>query len=138
MRRSAAAAACTLVLALMAPFAQAQGNPPLREVDKIDNSLMMVAIADDLRKSCDTIDARMIRALAYLQQLKGEARDLGYSSDEIDAYVSSDDEKDRMERKANAWLEGQGVQRSDKSAYCTFGQQEIAKGSQIGVLLRAR
>ncbi|SFD81907.1 DUF5333 domain-containing protein [Roseivivax sediminis] len=127
-----------LSLAAGAVPAATQGQTPLRDVAEIDDSLLMVAIADDLRKTCDDIDARLIRAYSYLQKLKGMARDRGYSDDEIEDYVTSKAEKKRMEARGKAFLAARGVDRSDKGAYCTFGKQEIARGSQIGVLLRAR
>ena len=138
MRRLAAALAATLTLIPLAGPAATQSKPPLREVSQIDDALLMVAIADDLRKTCDDIDARLIRAYSYLQKLKGIARDRGYSEDEIEHYVTSDDEKARMEARGDAFLASRGVDRGDRTAYCTFGRQQIAKGSQIGVLLRAR
>ncbi|SLN42639.1 hypothetical protein ROJ8625_02088 [Roseivivax jejudonensis] len=135
MRRlGALAVALTLALSPLA----AEAKPPLREVSQIDDALLMVAIADDLRKTCDDIEPRLIRAYSYLRQLKGMASDMGYSEDEIEDYVTSDAEKDRMEARGEAFLASRGVSRRDTTAYCTFGKQEIARGSQIGVLLRAR
>ena len=132
------AATLSLIAGLgLAPIA-AHAKPPLRDVAQIDDALMMVAIADDLRKRCDAIDARMIAAFSYLRGLKADARGLGYSDDEIDDYVTSDSEKTRMKAKAEAWLATKGVSRNDRASYCSFGQQEIAKGSQIGTLLRSR
>ena len=132
------AAALSLIATIAFAPALAQAKPPLRDVARIDDALMMVAIADDLRKRCDAIDARMIAAFSYLRGLKAEARGMGYTEEEIEDYVSSDEEKTRMKRKADAWLATKGVSRNDRAAYCSFGQQEIAKGSQIGALLRSR
>ncbi len=135
MRRIAPLAA---ILTLAAVPVLAQDRPPLREVSEIDDPLLMVAIADDLRKTCDNLEPKMIRAYATLRHLKGVARDRGYSDDEIEDYVTSDAEKERMRKRGTDFLAKRGVDRGDKTAYCTFGEQEIAKGSQIGVLLRAR
>lgn len=102
-------------LALSAPAAFAK--PHLRDVAKIDNSLMYLGIADELRKGCDNIGARMLRALNYVNSLKSEARKLGYSADEIEDYVTSKAEKRRMRAKATQYLKSKGVQPGDKAAF---------------------
>lgn len=130
----------SIALALTATFmaTSAMAKPPLRDVPEIDDALLMVAIADDLRKNCDDIDARMIKALTHIQGLKSKARSLGYSDEEIKAYTGSKDEQKRMRARGEEYLAERGVDRKNDAAYCTFGKQEIAKGSQIGVLLKAR
>ena len=76
-----------LILALLASAAVAK--PPLREVRDIDDQLMMIAIADEIRKTCSDIDARLLRGIAELNGLKSKAKSLGYSSEEIDEYATS-------------------------------------------------
>jgi len=126
----------SLVATLLA--GQAYALPPLRDVKKIDNGLLAVAIADELRKRCNTLDARMFRALNYLNSLKTAARGMGYSDAEIEAYVSSTPEKDRMRARGEAYLKAKGVTIGDYAAYCSLGKDEIARGSAIGRLLRAK
>ena len=87
------------LLALAVPAAHAVAKPSLREVPEIEDALFAVAIADAVRDNCDEINARMIRALTTLQRLKSRANELGYSDDEIRAYVESDTEKARMRAK---------------------------------------
>lgn len=124
-----------LMAALAAPVA---AKVPLRDVARIDDGLMYLAIADQLRKDCGGIGARMLRALSYIDGLKKEAAALGYTKDEVDDYVTSKSEKRRMKSKATAWLQARGVSVNDKTSFCAFGQAEIAKGSRIGALLRER
>ena len=114
----------------------AAAKPPLRDVAEIDNGLMAVAIADEIRKRCDDIGARMIRAYTTINDLRNRAEDLGYSDAEIEAYVTSKSEKARMKDKARAYLAGKGVDADDTRALCRFGEEEIARSSAIGVLLR--
>lgn len=125
-------------LALCAALAAgpALANPPLREVAEIDDTLMAVAIADEIRKSCDGIDARMLRALNTLSSLKRLARARGYSDAEIEAYVTSKAEKKRMRAKAEGYLAGQGITSDDKAGLCDFGRTQIAQQTAIGRLLR--
>jgi S-adenosylmethionine synthetase len=126
--------ASALILASLAGPALAK--PPLRDVAKIDNGLMAIAIADEIRKECDDIKPRMIRALSQLNTLKGMAKEMGYSEEEIDDYVNSKAEKTRMRQKAETWLAGQGVDAKDTGALCAFGKADIARGGPVGSFLR--
>ncbi|MCT4557924.1 MAG: DUF5333 domain-containing protein [Pelagimonas sp.] len=129
----------TIVLsfALIVPMiGPAAAKPPLREVSEIDDSLMMIAIADEIRKKCDGISARMIRALSKANGLKSRARALGYSDKEIKDYTGQDSEKARMRAKAEAYLKNQGVEAGNKAQLCAFGKEQIRQKSEIGALLR--
>ena len=127
----------TALLIMTLSFAgAASAKPPLREVAEIDTGLMAVAIADAIRKSCDAIDARLIRAYTELNRLKAVARDRGYTAEEVEAYVTSKSEKDRMKDKAEQFLQANGVPPNDIPALCRFGQSQIQSQSQIGQLLR--
>ncbi|WP_425098431.1 DUF5333 domain-containing protein [Tropicibacter sp. S64] len=125
--------ALTLGALLASPLA---AKPALRDVSEIDNALMAIAIADEIRKTCPDIDARMVKALFTINALKSRAGDLGYSDDEIEDYVTSKDEKKRMRAKATAWLKAQGVDAKDKAQLCAFGAAQMDKETAIGVLLR--
>jgi hypothetical protein len=124
--------ACLLSAALAAP---AQAKPPLSDVPRIDDALMKIAIADDIRKRCDGIGARMVRAYLRINGLKSEAKAMGYTDDEIEDYVISDAQKARMRRKALDWLAERGVDGTDTDALCRFGIAQIDAGSEIGRLL---
>ncbi|MFD1343821.1 DUF5333 domain-containing protein [Litorisediminicola beolgyonensis] len=129
--------ALTFALSLALTGASAAAASLSDEAD-INRGLLAVGIADEVRKKCDSIEPRLIRAYSFLNDLKAQARAKGYSDDEIEAYVTSDAEKKRMRALGEAYLQKNGVDLKDASSYCTFGEEEIAKGSQIGVLLRAR
>lgn len=126
----------TLVLGLTAGTTLAK--PPLRDVPEIDGPLFEVALADEIRKKCPTIDGRLAKGLRTLWALKRKANDLGYSDAEIDAYRSSDVEKARMRKKGQAWLAQRGASQSNVDSLCRVGREEISKGSRIGGLLRAK
>ncbi len=137
--RHAISALIALGLAAGPALATADGGkPPLREVREIDDGLLAVGIADEIRKECDDISARMFRALGYISSLERRARELGYTEDEIEDYVTSKEEKKRMRARGEAWLEAQGVNQSEPGALCALGRREIAKGSQIGALLKVK
>ena len=113
-------------------------KPPLREVAQIDDALLDLGIADRIRKECPDISARMFRAIAYVRDLQRDAKALGYTDAEIEAYTDSDAEKDRMRARGAAFFAARGVDTSDPQSYCALGKTEIQKGSRIGSLLRAK
>lgn len=128
--------ACATTVAILPAAANAKA--PLGQVKEIHDGLLAVGIADEIRKTCGTIDARMISAYSYLAQLKSRARSLGYSEDEIEDYVTSKDEKKKMRAKGEAWFEARGVTLGQEADYCRVGREEINRGTPIGALLRAR
>jgi hypothetical protein len=113
-------------------------KPPLRDVAAVDDALLVLGLADRIRKECPDISARMFRALGYLNNIQQTAKSLGYSDAEIDAYRKSDAEKARMKARGAAYLKANGVDTSDPQSYCTLGRAEIQKSSRIGSLLRAK
>ncbi|MFK7838171.1 MAG: DUF5333 domain-containing protein [Sulfitobacter sp.] len=132
--------AALLAASLIAGLAgqPALAKPPLRDVAAIDDALFDLGIANIVRKECPTIKARMIKAVRYVKGLERKARDLGYSEDEIEAYIDSDAEKNRLRAKAATFFEAKGVDTSSPQSYCALGLQEIQKSSRIGSLLRAK
>ena len=125
-----------LCLTLLFAAATAVAKPPLRDVAEIDETLLAVGLANDIRENCPDISARVLKALVLLRNLKARANELGYSDDEIDAYRSSDVEKARMRTEGDAWLAAHGVTEGDAQSFCAAGRAEIEKDSQIGALLK--
>lgn len=129
-----------LMIALVAmslSAAPAAAKPPLREVARIDDALLDLGIADIVRENCPTISARIVAAVLFVRRLQSEARELGYTAAEIEAYTKSDAEKARMRKRGDAFFAARGVDTSDPQSYCQFGLAEIEKSSRIGSLLRA-
>ncbi|WP_415920884.1 DUF5333 domain-containing protein [Tateyamaria sp. SN6-1] len=126
----------TLAFILAIGASTASAKPPLRDVPEIDRTILAVGIADEIRKNCPDISARLIRALSVVNGLKGTARDLGYTDDEIDAYRKSDVEKARLKAERDRYLAAAGVRTGAPDTYCALGRVEIEKGGQIGALLR--
>ncbi len=125
----------TLILGLAQPVA---AKPALRDVPSVDDGLFAVGVADIIRKGCPDISARLFRAVQYLRSLEAQARSLGYTNDEIDAHLDSDEEKERLRARSRVYFEQHGVNAGDTASLCTLGRKEIAAGSAIGKLLRAR
>lgn len=127
-----------LIVSAVAVGTAGQAKQPLREVAAIDDALFDLGIADRIRKNCPSIHARMFRAIKYVRNLEKEARAMGYTQEEIDAYTDSDADKARLRAKAAAFFEDRGVDTSDPESYCALGLEEIQKESRIGSLLRAK
>ena len=115
---------------------QADDRVALSEDQRLENGLTVVAIGNFLRKRCETIEARTIRAYRYVYSLQNHAKDLGYTSDEIEAYIDNPDDKTRIEGRARAYLEEKGVDFEDAGSFCTVGASEIQAGTAVGRLLR--
>lgn len=111
-------------------------KPHLREVGAIDDTLLAVGLADEIRKECANISPRYIKALRLVSGLRDKARDMGYSDAEIDAYRKSDVEKSRLKAEGKTYLTSNGVILGEPETYCALGRAEIEKSSQIGALLR--
>ncbi len=111
---------------------------PLGKVAAIDDALFDLGIADRIRKNCPSISARMFKAIGYVRKLESDAKALGYTSAEIEAYTDSKADKARLRAKAAVFFKAKGVDTSDPQSYCAFGHAEIQKSSRIGSLLRAK
>jgi len=116
---------------------EAQAKRPLEEVTSITDGLLWIGIADEIRKTCPDISARMFRAFNRINAIQNEAKSLGYTKDEIDRFRKSDANKAELRRRGEAYLEANGVTLGDPKTYCVLGRAEIAKSSQIGALLKA-
>ncbi len=127
-----------LVFATSTTAGIAQAKQPLEQVESITSGLLWVGIADEIRNVCPSISARMVKALNYINGIQNEAKALGYSKDEIDAFRTSAANKAELRRRGEAYLKANGVRFDDPNTYCALGRAEIEKSSQIGALLRAK
>lgn len=128
---------CTLLAAGLAA-APVSAKPPLREVAAIDDALFDLGVADRIRRECPRISARFLRAVTFINRLERQAEDLGYTEAEIEAYIDSDAEKDRLRARAAALFAAEGVIEGQPETYCRFGLSEIDRDSRIGSFLRAQ
>lgn len=127
----------TVVAALFAAGAvQAQARVPLNEDRVLEDGLLVVAIGDYLRDNCEEIDARFWRSFNFARSLQARAYELGYSDDEIEAYLDDDAEKARVRAKARAYLEARGVVFGQPETFCTVGRAEISAETSVGRFLK--
>ena len=133
MRAAPTAIAAVLAAALSLPLPAAAGLGDEREVTE---RLIVVGMADQLRKTCGEVDARMVRAYAYLRDIARIALDLGYDRATIEAYIEDREVKDGLRAVAARRLEARGVRAGDVAAHCRAAREEIARGTAVGWLLR--
>ncbi|EYD77800.1 hypothetical protein Rumeso_00527 [Rubellimicrobium mesophilum DSM 19309] len=104
-------------------------------MEVITEGLIDTAIAYELDRKCDELEGRRLQGIAFLWSLAAQAQRLGYSREEIEAFIDDKDEKHRLEGIARERLRGMGAVEGEWDTYCAVGREEIAKGSQIGKLL---
>lgn len=124
-----------LTLAVTVP---AHAQVPINEEPVIINTLLQGFIGDAIDDNCPTIEARKLRALSELNKLRDYALAQGYTADEIRALVRSKEEKAKGKALAADWLKERGAEPGNTEAYCRIGEEEIAKESLVGSLLRSK
>lgn len=134
-RLSAMRLVSAMLLGVMATSAAAL--TPLPEEKHINDQLLAASVGDKIRKNCPSISARMFVVWQKANALEDYARDKGYSEDEVKAFLQDKDERKRMKRLRNAYLEQNGVSKNNPESYCALGEKEIKAKSLIGELLRA-
>lgn len=133
MQKFALPALCAALLA-----SPAAALPPLHENPTVVNGFYAIGLADEVRKKCDRIAPRWLRAYNYLMSLESYAKKAGYSDAQIEELTDNKSEKEKLRSKIRADLAKRGASPENPEAYCTVGLEEIAKGSDAGKLLRAR
>lgn len=126
----------TLTIALVAAT-PALALVPINEEPVIVDTLLQGFIGDAIDDNCSTIEARKMRALNELTKLRDYALKQGYTSQEVRDFVTSKEEKAKGKAMAAERLKERGAEPGNEAAYCAIGEEEIAKDSLIGQLLRS-
>lgn len=134
-RLSAAFLALALGL-FVAGAAWATDYTKLREDPRVDRELFATSVAWTIAEKCDRIAPRRFWALLQALDLAAYARGLGYTNAELDAYVNDKTEQARFLARAKAWLAQHGAREDDPESYCRIGEDQIAKGTLVGKLLK--
>ena len=122
-------------LVFAAPAAALQ---PLHKDARVVSGFYAIGLADEIRKKCKSIDARMFRAYGYLRSLERYARDTGYTPEQIEELTDNRAEKEKLRARIRADLAKRGATPETPEGYCTVGREEIAKGSAAGRLLKVK
>ena len=124
-----------LTLAVTAP---AYALVPINEEPVIHDKLLQGFIGDAIADNCPTMEARKLRALGELNNLRDYALKQGYESSVVRDFVTSKEEKKKFKAEAAEWLKAKGAEPGKPEAYCKIGEEEIAKDSLVGYLLRSK
>lgn len=130
--------ALALGLAVASGSIAAADDSPLHNEKDINDGLLIISVADKIRRGCDSISARIFKARSYAVSLKELAASRGYSDREIDDYIEDKAHRAEMRERRNAYFKARGASNLDPESLCVLGRAEIQKQSQIGVLLRAK
>lgn len=130
------ARATFLSIMIMASPAAAKAKVALKDDPTIEQGLVTVAIGKLLYRGCDDITPRRLKAIGFASSLNKRAKSLGYSGAEIDAYLDSDKDKNRVKAKARKYLASKGADLKDSSSICAVGRAEIQQETMVGRYLR--
>lgn len=128
----------SIALSVALAFSALPAQAGLKDEKTINDGLLYIAAADKIRRECSSIGGRLFKAQAYASTLKKQAAEQGYSEAEIDAYVNNKANRAMMRERRNAYFKSKGASNLDPASLCDLGRAEMAKGSQIGQLLRAK
>jgi len=124
-----------LVLGTVINASAAQAQSPA-DVTPVTEGLIAAGMAIELGDQCDDVRVRYLRGLNFLQGLKNTLQEEGFTSAQIDDFIDSDVEKDRLEAIARSRLADLGVVTTQPATYCTVARGQIAQDTQVGRLLR--
>jgi len=126
-----------VVVALATPASAATERPALGENQPLNDTLLAILVADEIRKQCDSLSGRVLKGIGMLWGIVQDAKELGYNDDEINAYRNSDEAKAVLRARGDAMMAEQNVTYDDPETFCRWGRDEIANETLIGSLLRA-
>lgn len=127
-----------VVVALASPVAAQEERPFLGDNKPLNDALFAILVADEIRNRCDSISGRVLKGVGMLWNLVNDAKDLGYTDDEIKAYRNSDEAKAVLRARGELLMAEKNVSYDDPETFCRWGRDEIADQSLIGSLLRAK
>ena len=126
-----------VVLVAMAGAALAAVDYSKMRADRrVQSELLAASMAYLIDKECASIRPRKLTVLTYALSLKRYAKSLGYTGDEVDAYVADRDEQARFREMAEARLIEKGADPDEPESYCAVGRAEIEKRTYLGSMLK--
>ncbi len=126
------------ILFIVPAVSLAASLPHLRTVPEINSGLIDVQVADIIRHECPSIEGRVFKGLMYFRSLYDDAREMGYSHDEVKTFVDDPIEKQRVHDAAVSYIAEQGGTLENTQSLCRVGKAEIEQKSRIGSFLKAR
>lgn len=125
------------ILVATAGFAgSVSAQSALKDVQHVRDGIIHVGMAYEISERCDSLRPRTFRGISFLNSLKNHATELGFSDDQIDAYVNDDAEKDRLEGIARQELARLGAVAGNDDTFCAVGRAQMDANTRVGWLLR--
>ena len=123
----------------VAATTQAEVNETLRGTPDIYNGLFTAALIKHVTDTCPAVapPGRLAR-VNYFLGLYNQARRLGFSRAQIEAFVEDKAEQARMRGLVEAHLRRAGVDPASEAEICAFAQDEITRRTALGRQLRER
>ena len=125
-----------LVLAAIGIANVVSAQTAIGEVPRIRDGLVHVGMAREIADKCSSLDARTLRGLNFLLELKSYAAGQGFSDEEIDDFIDNKPERRRLEAIARAQLQTLGAVEGQEATYCSIGRDQMQRNTRVGWLLR--
>ena len=118
---------------------QAEVNDTLRSTPAIYNGLFTAALIKHVTDTCPAIEppGRM-RRVSFFLGLYNQARGLGFSRDQIEAFVEDKSEQARLRGVVESHLTRAGVDPKSETEVCAYARSQIAERTALGRQLRER
>ena len=118
---------------------QAEVNDTLRSTPAIYNGLFTAALIKHVTDTCPGIEppGRM-RRVSFFLGLYNQARGLGFSRDQIEAFVEDKSEQARLRGVVESHLTRAGVDPKSETEVCAYARSQIAERTALGRQLRER
>ena len=123
---------------LLAIPAMGQAKPSLWSYPRVDQGLFDMGVAFGIKENCDSIAERKFYGTTFAISLANYAQDQGYTYDEVKTFVESKEEKEKLRVRVTKYLTDQGLDPEEPNALCSYGEQQIAEGTQVGKFLRKK
>ena len=126
----------TLIAAVLGTALSTPAIASPADVPRVTEGLISAAMVIRLGKRCDSVSVRRLRGLNFLHGLRQHLRDMGYTNQEIDAYIDDEDEEERLEDIAFQRLRDLGAIDDDGPSHCAVARSQMAQGTLVGSFLR--
>lgn len=135
----AAGLAVGLAVPAAAAQTQAQVNELLRSTPEVYNGLFTAALIKHVTDTCPAIEPPgRVRRVTFFLGLYNQARGLGFSRDQIEAFVEDKSEQDRLRGVVESHLTRAGVDPKSETEVCAYARTQIAERTALGRQLRER
>lgn len=118
---------------------QAEVNETLRGTPAIYNGLFTAALIKHVSDTCPAIEPPgRVSRVRYFLGLYNQARGLGFSRDQIEAFVEDKSEQARLRGIVEAHLQRAGVDPKSEAEVCAYARVQMAERTALGRQLRER